>query len=201
MPAGIVRHVSELLGDAQQLIVLRDTLTARRAAGLDLADAGRHREVRDEGVFGLPRAVRDHRAVAVAPRQLDALQRLRKCADLVHLDEDRVRDALFDAPGQALDVGAEEIVAMIASSAASSFGRSGAKPPSSPTAVESPRLANTFFSAWNTSTPMRRPSGKVSAPIGTTMNSWESTVFAACAPPFRMFIIGTGSTWATGPPR
>src|SRR2546428_97117 len=77
---------------------------------------------------------------------------------------------------------AASIAAMIASSAASSFGRSGAKPPSSPTAVESPRLANTFFSAWNTSTPMRRPSGKVSAPIGTTMNSWESTVFAATFP-------------------
>ncbi len=96
---------------------------------------------------------------------------------------------------------AASIAAMIASSAASSFGRSGAKPPSSPTAVESPRLASTLFSAWNTSTPMRNPSGNDSAPIGTTMNSWESTVFAAWAPPFRMFIIGTGSTWATGPPR
>src|SRR3989442_3187055 len=102
MPAGIVRHVSELLGDAQQLIVLRDTLTARGAAGLDLADAGRHREILDERIFGLTRAVRDHRAVAVAPRQLDALQRLRDCAELDHLDEDGVRNALFDAPGQTL---------------------------------------------------------------------------------------------------
>jgi hypothetical protein len=33
------------------------------------------------------------------------------------------------------------------------------------------------------------------------MNSWMSTLESACAPPFRMFIIGTGSTWAFGPPQ
>src|SRR5881398_2817622 len=69
------------------------------------------------------------------------------------------------------------------------------------TAVERLRLANTFLREWNTSTPIRRPSGKLSAPIGTIMYSWKSTVLAACAPPLRMFIIGTGSTLVTGPPR
>ena len=34
-----------------------------------------------------------------------------------------------------------------------------------------------------------------------TLNSWMSTLLSACAPPFRMFIIGTGSTCAFGPPR
>ena len=77
----------------------------------------------------------------------------------------------------------------------------GAKPPSSPTAVERPILPRTFLSAWNTSTPMRSPSGKVSAPMGTTMNSCASTLLDAWAPPLRMFIIGTGSTRAIGPPR
>jgi len=62
-------------------------------------------------------------------------------------------------------------------------------------------LANTFLREWNTSTPIRRPSGKLSAPIGTIMYSWKSTVLAACAPPLRMFIIGTGRTLVTGPPR
>src|ERR1700761_2774143 len=33
------------------------------------------------------------------------------------------------------------------------------------------------------------------------MNSWMSTLLSAWAPPLRMFIIGTGSTWAFGPPR
>ena len=27
------------------------------------------------------------------------------------------------------------------------------------------------------------------------MNSWKSTLLSACAPPLRMFIIGTGSTY------
>src|SRR5213595_1331042 len=81
------------------------------------------------------------------------------------------------------------------------LARLGATPPSSPTAVERLRLDNTFFRAWNTSTPIRRPSEKLSAPIGTIMYSWKSTVLAACAPPLRMFIIGTGRTLVTGPPR
>ena len=42
----------------------------------------------------------------------------------------------------------------------------GANPPSSPTAVERPILLSTFLSAWNTSTPMRSPSGNVVGPDG-----------------------------------
>ena len=34
---------------------------------------------------------------------------------------------------------------------------------------------------------------KVGKPTGITMNSWKSTFESACAPPLRMFIIGTGS--------
>ena len=105
-----MRDVSELLGDAQQLVVLRHAIGARRAAGLDLAYARRHRKVRDERVLGLPRAVRDDRAVAVAARQLDALQRLGQRADLIHLDEDRIRDILFDPARQPLGVRAKEII-------------------------------------------------------------------------------------------
>ena len=36
--------------------------------------------------------------------------------------------------------------------------------------------------------------------IGAIMNSWMSTLESACDPPLRMFIIGTGSRWALGPP-
>ncbi len=32
------------------------------------------------------------------------------------------------------------------------------------------------------------------------MNSWMSTSESAWAPPLTMFIIGTGRTWALGPP-
>jgi hypothetical protein len=41
---------------------------------------------------------------------------------------------------------------------------------------------------------MRRASPKDPAPTGITMNSWKSTLESAWAPPFRMFIIGTGNT-------
>jgi hypothetical protein len=39
------------------------------------------------------------------------------------------------------------------------------------------------------------------APAGMIMNSWMSTLLSACAPPFNTFIIGTGSSFAFGPPR
>src|SRR3954468_8386921 len=47
---------------------------------------------------------------------------------------------------------------------------------------------------------MARASANVAAPIGAIMNSCTSTLLSACAPPLRMFIIGTGSRWALGPP-
>ena len=88
-----------------------------------------------------------------------------------------------------------------ACSAASLDSRSGAKPPSSPTAVPRPRLPSVFLSAWKTSAPVRRPSANDGAPTGTIMNSWKSTELSACAPPLSTFIIGTGSTCAASPPR
>ena len=88
-----------------------------------------------------------------------------------------------------------------ACSAASLDSRSGAKPPSSPTAVFRPRFLSVDFSAWKTSAPVRSASAKVGAPTGTTMNSWKSTELSACAPPLSTFIIGTGRMCAASPPR
>jgi hypothetical protein len=59
---------------------------------------------------------------------------------------------------------------------------------------------STAFSEWYTSVPQRSASLKLAAPIGATMNSWTSTPVSACAPPLRMFIIGTGRMCALGPP-
>ena len=98
------------------------------------------------------------------------------------------------------------------SSAASLESRSGANPPSSPTAVEARAACSVPLSAWKTSVPIRSASEKLAAPAGTTMNSWKSTLLSACAPPLSTFIIGTGRTWsrlgaaedsgrAAGPPR
>ena len=85
--------------------------------------------------------------------------------------------------------------------ASSSLARSGAKPPSSPTEVARPLLFNSAASAWNTSAHQRSASLKLAAPTGIIMNSCTSTVLAACAPPFKIFIIGTGSLLPEIPPR
>ena len=85
--------------------------------------------------------------------------------------------------------------------ASSLDGRSGAKPPSSPTPVARPRSCSSSFSRWKVSAPMRSASEKDSAPAGTTMNSWRSSEFCAWAPPLTTFMSGTGSTRAPSPPR
>ena len=56
-------------------------------------------------------------------------------------------------------------------------------------------------SAWNTSAHQRNASLKEGAPTGMIMNSCVSTVLVACAPPFRMFIMGTGRRLPFTPPR
>ena len=90
--------------------------------------------------------------------------------------------------------------ARMTSIASSLEPRSGAKPPSSPTAVASPRSCSRPFRVWKTSAPICSASANEPAPAGTTMNSWRSSEFAACAPPLMTFIIGTGSTTASSPP-
>src|SRR5207245_9733809 len=83
---------------------------ARGAAGLDLPHPGPHGQVGDEGVLRLAGAVRDHGAVSVGAGVRDALQRLGERADLIPLDEDRVRHALLDPAIQPFAVWSVEIV-------------------------------------------------------------------------------------------
>jgi hypothetical protein len=89
-------------------------------------------------------------------------------------------------------------ITSIAASALSSFG---AKPPSSPTAVERPFFFSTDLRAWKISVMACKPSEKVSKPFGMIMNSWKSIGASECAPPLMTFAIGTGNTFAFGPPR
>ena len=74
-------------------------------------------------------------------------------------------------------------------------------PPSSPTLVDIPLEEAESLSAWQTSTPARRASEKVSKPAGIIMNSWRSSLLEAWRPPLMMFIMGTGSRFAEAPPR
>ena len=96
---------------------------------------------------------------------------------------------------------AARMASMMKRSAASFDSRSGANPPSSPTAVLSPCLCRIDFSAWNVSAPICTACASEEAPKGMIMNSWKSRLLAACAPPLMMFIMGIGNVRAEMPPR
>ena len=72
-------------------LYLGHPLAARRGAGLDLPTVHRDGQVGDGGVLGLAGAVTDHAAVAMSVGQVDGIERLGQRADLVDLDEQRVR--------------------------------------------------------------------------------------------------------------
>src|SRR3954454_9762036 len=95
---------------------------------------------------------------------------------------------------------ARSAASRIASIATSVEGRSGANPPSSPTAVASPRSCSRLLSVWKVSTPICSAPANDSASSGTSMNSWKSIEFCACTPPLITFSIGTGSVRASSPP-
>ena len=61
-------------------------------------------------------------------------------------------------------------------------------------------LEHAFQRVKNFDAPAQR-FGKRFGPTGMTMNSWKSTLLSACAPPLRIFIIGTGRVLAAAPPR
>src|SRR5438552_4106104 len=107
----VARGGAQLLGDGEQPVVLRRPLRAARGAGLDLPRAGGDREVGNEGILGLARAMRPDRAVARPCRAHHRRARLAHGPDLVQLDQDRVPHLLLDAARQELLVGDEDVVA------------------------------------------------------------------------------------------
>ena len=67
-PTGVGGVGAECFLDAQQLVVLRHAVRARRRPGLDLADTGRDGEIGDRRVLGLAGPVRHDARVAVRER-------------------------------------------------------------------------------------------------------------------------------------
>ena len=60
--------------DAEQSIVLGNTLTTSRSASLDLPGAESNGKVGNDSVLGLTRSVRDHDTPTVGLRQLSAVK-------------------------------------------------------------------------------------------------------------------------------
>ena len=109
--AGVNSAVAQLLLDAEQLVVLCNTLGTAGSTGLDLAGVQSNSQVGDGGVLGLAGTVRGDSSVASLVSHLDGLQGLGDGADLVQLNQDSVAAAQGDALGQTLGVGDEQVVA------------------------------------------------------------------------------------------
>src|SRR6202042_2865762 len=109
--AGEAGGGAEFFLDAQELVVLRDAVGARRRARLDLAGRSGYCQVRDERIFGLAAAVRNDRVESRFAPQFDCVDGLGNSSDLIQLDQDRVRNAFIDAARQTLGIRYEQIVA------------------------------------------------------------------------------------------
>ena len=74
---------AQLFLNAEQLVVLRNTLTSARCAGLDLAGVQRNCKICDGGILGLAGAVGRDGGVACLVGHLDGFQSLGYGTDLV----------------------------------------------------------------------------------------------------------------------
>src|SRR6185437_5999920 len=96
--------------DADELIVLGDTVAAARRPRLDLASVDGNNDIRDSGVLGFAGSMRYDGGVAGALGHFNGIQRFGEGADLVHLDEDGVPYPAFDSLSESLGVGDEEVI-------------------------------------------------------------------------------------------
>mmetsp|Transcript_54085 Transcript_54085/g.136063 ORF Transcript_54085/g.136063 Transcript_54085/m.136063 type:complete len:475 (-) Transcript_54085:104-1528(-) len=102
---------AELFLDADDLVVLGQSLRSAGGARLDLARAQADHQVANERVLRLARSVGDHDAPSVLLRDFARLDGLGDGADLVDLEEEGVACLGVEGLLDALDVGDEEVVA------------------------------------------------------------------------------------------
>ena len=95
--AGVNGAAAQLLLNAQQLVVLCNTLGTAGSTGLDLAGVQRHGQIGNGGVLGLTGAVRADGGVTGLVSHLDGFQSFGNRADLVQFDQDRVACTQPDA--------------------------------------------------------------------------------------------------------
>lgn len=108
--AGELDASADLLLDAQNLVVLGQTLRAAGSTGLDLSGGQADDQIADERVLGLAGTVRDHGAPAVLLGQQMGGNGLGDGTDLVNLQQQAVAGLLLHSGGNALGVGHGQIV-------------------------------------------------------------------------------------------
>src|SRR5205085_1157209 len=109
--AGESRRGSEFLFDTEQLVVFGDAIGPARRTGFNLPRGGADCEVRDGGVLGLARTMRNNGAVVRVLRHFHRVERFSDRTDLIQLDEERVADALRDAALEDFGIRDEHVVA------------------------------------------------------------------------------------------
>src|SRR2546428_6768140 len=117
--------LDEPLLDPDELVQFRDPLAAH-GARLDPEAPEGDREMRDRLVRRLPAAVRDHRRVPMAVREIDRSFRSGQRANLIRLNKDSVGRAHLDPLAEAFDVRREEIVPDHVARPAHELGEAGA---------------------------------------------------------------------------
>src|SRR5215510_6382310 len=105
------RGISQLFLNSQKLVVFGNAIGARSRSGLDLSCTSRDCQIGDERVFGLSRTMRNHARIVVAPRKVNRIQGFTHGADLVDLDQNRIRSLLFNALSQARGIRDKQIIA------------------------------------------------------------------------------------------
>ena len=100
----------QLFGNAEELVVLGETLGAARSTGLDLAGAKSDDQIGDESVFGLTGAMGNHDSPSLVVRHLAGVDGLSDRADLVNLEQQSVAALLVNSRLDALGVGHEKII-------------------------------------------------------------------------------------------
>src|ERR1700751_3060552 len=104
------RRAAQFLLNPQQLVVFGDAICARSRPRLDLAGASSYGQVCDECVFCFAGSMRDYRRIPISSCQVDRIERFAHGADLIDLDQNRIRDALVDSLLQELNVGHKQII-------------------------------------------------------------------------------------------
>ena len=102
---------SKNLLDSEELVVLGNTIGAAKRAGFDLSRVRGDCDVSDGGVFCFTRAMGDDSGVAVLFREFDGVEGFGQRTDLVHFNENRVGDAVFESFSEEFDVGDEKVIA------------------------------------------------------------------------------------------